>query len=945
MTESEQRQTELEKIEQAIAAQEALRGILDDAQLETTLAALAAKRQVLLAQLEGGGALAQGAGAKAVGEQGTLIEGAVNGDFLGPNAQKIIHPDPEKERLARARERYLRHLWSLCNALPLADLGGDEGADAEVTLDQVYIVLDTKTPVPLTEEEQQNRRERSILGDREETRPLTALEAATQAPRLALLGDPGGGKSTFLRQLAGWIAKAQLGQTDNPPPADLGALLPIFVTLRDLTPALAALDPETLPAHRRQATLAHLLRDRLLADLERLDAPDFAPGLQEALSRGRCLWLLDGLDEVPPALRARVRAVIQAAWQQYAPARVVVTCRIRSYVDPAILPGFSEHILAPFDSEKIRHFVRVWYEVQQALGRVDAVQRERKTTDLQQAATAAELRELAENPMLLTTMAIIHQKEIGLPKQRVRLYALAVDILLRRWHKGKVGGEDPDLSPGLRAMLAADLQLRQVMERLAHEAHRQERVTEAEAQEATDLTRGQVLTLLEGSNYLGSPALAGEFLEYVDRRAGLLVGQGGAEGQPGTYSFPHRTFQEYLAGCYVLRQREPSREVWERVREGDAWQLAVQLGAEHLLYNREDAFGLLDLAYRLCPVAAPGDAGAWRAVVWSGSLAVLAGKAAIAADTCAPDCGPAYLERLLPRLVQVLQENHLTAHERVAAGRALALLGDPRFRADAWYLPAEPLLGFVEIPGGEFVLGEGKEAHPVELPDFYIARYPVTRAQYAAFVRDTGHAALAADEGYDNELPYAWQEGQYPPERANQPVVLVFWHDALAYCRWLTAQLRAWPDTPELLARRLQAGWEITLPSEAEWEKAASWEAERRRKRVYPWGERVDGERANYADIGIGGTSAVGCFPAGASPYGVEELSGNVWEWTRSHWTDYPYVPGDGREVLDSGARRVVRGGAFSSSGGRVRCAYRSNRDPRGRDQSQGFRVVLSPSL
>ncbi|MBN1922335.1 MAG: SUMF1/EgtB/PvdO family nonheme iron enzyme, partial [Anaerolineae bacterium] len=765
-----------------------------------------------------------------------------------------------------------------------------------------------------------------------------------------LLGDPGGGKSTFLRQLTSWVATAQLGQSDNPPPGDMGALLPIFVTLRDLTPELATLDPETLPAHRRQATLAHLLRDRILADLERLDAPDFAPGLQDKLSSGCCLLLLDGLDEVPPALRARVRVVIQAAIKQYAPARVLVTCRIRSYVDTAELSGFAEHILAPFDSDKIRRFVKFWYNTQHALGRVDAVQRERKMTDLQQVATAAELRELAENPMLLTTMAIIHQKEIGLPKQRVRLYALAVDVLLQRWHKGKVGGEDSELSPRLRELLRDDHKLREVMEALAYEAHRQERLAGALSKSSADLTRLQTLDLLE--RLLGDMPVATDFLAYADRRTGLFVGRGGADERSELYTFPHRTFQEYLAGCYIMRQKYPDKEVRARVREGDTWQLAVQLGAEHLLYNRDDKYGLLRLAYSLCPVTAADDSAAWRAVVWSGSLAALLGREAIIADTDDPDCGPCYLKRLLQRLVKVLRGDQLPALERVAAGRALALLGDPRFREDAWHLPDEPLLGFVEIPGGKFLLGSDKQQDPqayddeypqhwVDLPGFYIARYPVTQAQYAAFVYATGHPAPAAD--IEAELPYAWHEGQYSPERANQPVVLVTWRDALAYCRWLTEQLRAWRDTPKPFAQRLHAGWEITLPSEAEWEKAASWEAETKRKRVYPWGPAPDAERANYADTGIGETSAVGCFPNGHSPYGIEDLSGNVWEWCRTKWeSNYSQYQNDADPVGD--APRVVRGGAFGDGGRYVRCAYRGSRGPYSRDRYRGFRVVLSLS-
>ena len=152
----------------------------------------------------------------------------------------------------------------------------------------------------------------------------------------------------------------------------------------------------------------------------------------------------------------------------------------------------------------------------------------------------------------------------------------------------------------------------------------------------------------------------------------------------------------------------------------------------------------------------------------------------------------------------------------------------------------------------------------------------------------------------------------------NHPVVAVTWHRALDYCTWLTERLREWAGTPEPLATLLRKdGWQVLLPSEAEWEKAARGGD----GRIYPWGKEPDPNRANYANTGIDATSTVGCFPGGASAHGVEELSGNVWEWTRSLWGDdwkkpsyrYPYKPDDGRENLDAAdnIHRVLRGGAF----------------------------------
>jgi formylglycine-generating enzyme required for sulfatase activity len=126
-------------------------------------------------------------------------------------------------------------------------------------------------------------------------------------------------------------------------------------------------------------------------------------------------------------------------------------------------------------------------------------------------------------------------------------------------------------------------------------------------------------------------------------------------------------------------------------------------------------------------------------------------------------------------------------------------------------------------------------------------------------------------------------------------------------------------------------------------------------RRRYPWGDEPDPNRANYEETGIEASSPVGCLPGGASPYGCQDMSGNVWEWTRSLWGKesgrpdygYPYDPHDGREKLEAGdeVRRVLRGGAFYDSGRNVRCAGRPWVSPVLYDGNVGFRLVVVPPL
>jgi formylglycine-generating enzyme required for sulfatase activity len=217
-----------------------------------------------------------------------------------------------------------------------------------------------------------------------------------------------------------------------------------------------------------------------------------------------------------------------------------------------------------------------------------------------------------------------------------------------------------------------------------------------------------------------------------------------------------------------------------------------------------------------------------------------------------------------------------------------------------------------------------------------MAKYPITNAQYAAFVSDGGYTERWRACWTPDGRSWKEQEGRTGPQfyggvhdLANNPVVMVTWYETVAFCRWLTVRLRE--------AGELDPSQEVRLPTEAEWEKAARGTD----GRIYPWGDDAHPNRANYGNTGIGTTSAVGCFPGGTSPYGCQDIGGNVWEWCTTKWVgSYEGYKGD--NGLEGDATRVLRGGAFSNNSWSVRCAFRDRRNPEYWNKHVGFRVCVA---
>jgi formylglycine-generating enzyme required for sulfatase activity len=588
--------------------------------------------------------------------------------------------------------------------------------------------------------------------------------------------------------------------------------------------------------------------------------------------------------------------------------RFVLTSRIVGYREVRLAAeGLVEATLVDFDDGEIKEFLGKWTaSIEKAVGGETGVAQTRAEEERRELLAAVEVnpgvRSLAANPLLLTILSLMKRGGISLPDRRVELYKNYVETLLKHWNLARSlagrSGREVDLVETLK-----------VLEPLALWMH--------EVSPGVGLVKeGELLRKLEslcaGRGHADPARAAGDFLKDVRDHSSLLLGRGEHQ-----YGFIHLTFQEYLAAVALARKaREGTGVLVETLAPhvGEApWHEVVLLTVGHLgiIDQWEQAAsevveGLLDRA--------PGPPG--EAAIWMGQAVADAGPGAVSADC---------RKKVVAVLLNTMRASgKVEPARRAAAGKALAAVGDPRpevMTVDGMELrtvPAGPFrMGTEEDdPDG---LNSERPAHDCDIPyEYRIGRYPVTVAQFREYVTATG------------ESPQDPDSLRGP---GNHPVIWVSWSEALAFCRWLE---RRWREQG-----RLPKDWSVGLPSEAEWEKAVRGTDGRK----YPWGDAFEADWANVDESRIGEVSAIGCFPGGASPSGCEEMSGNVWERTRSAFKEYPYVRKDGREDHEALVQvfRVLRGGSWLYDSWNARCAFRDGVGPGAPNDFIGFRVVMLP--
>ncbi len=911
-------------------------GILDEDTYRASLAGLGLNPPQIETNLSDHGVIAQDSelttgdrGVAGAAAEGDIITGDDNITVYAEQGATVVIGETPVKMTAVEREsalgKYLQHLISRNRYLQLQGIRSG-GKLVHIELDQIYITLRATRQREIAEEEAYLSAEAGLapgerrrLGEQRhttETVSVSVNEALTDFERLAVLGDPGSGKTTLLRYLALLYAR-DVAEKSRRVKTKLGLAesgrLPILLYLRQIGRFLKTHRPND-DGTEGHALLLDFLHQSLKGD--NIVLPDHF--FEERLDQGRAVVLLDGLDEVAdPHLRRRVSRLVEAFCRAYPRCRYVVTSRIVGYSGPARLgEAFNTTTVRDFRLKEVNRFLTNWHRLL-AVGHMGAgpsaeTYAAGQTRQLLESIQANDrVRDLAINPLMLTVIAMVHRDRVKLPDRRAELYAEAVDVLLGKWDEAR-GLAEVEILPD-QTFDAGDRRL--VLQNLAllMQEQEQKEIAVAELQTWLRAHFAEIVTRPRDVD----PTLK-RFLKVIEERTGLLTARG-----EGIYAFSHLTFQEYLAALAVAGRDDYIPYTLKRTAN-PWWREVILLEAGYLsTQSREKTTRFIRAIAGLKEEPEP-----YHNLVLAAECLRDVGSKRVKGNL---EQGiKEQLQRKLgesPSLLRKVFGAKQMTTQRIAAAQALARIGGETF--SFWSKPyGEP--EWVEIPAGEFWMGSEKgkydderPQHKLHLDTFLMARTPITNAQYHLFVQAANH-----------QTPRHWEDERPPKGLESHPVVNVSWHDAMAYCRWLGEA----------------TGKNIILPSEAEWEKAARGDKD---KREYPWGDTFEATRCNSSDLGLGQTTPVGIFPNGAGPYGCLDMSGNVWEWTRSLWEKegdeseftYPYNPTDGRENLDASdeVRRVLRGGAFHYNEQLVRCAVRHWNTPDLRLRNFGFRVLVSP--
>ncbi|ABX07750.1 putative signal transduction protein with Nacht domain (plasmid) [Herpetosiphon aurantiacus DSM 785] len=939
-------------------------------------------------------------------------DGSVNADdseFYGPvvgvNLGTIIYGRPPEDAERQRLVAYLEQVTKSHNTLRVVGVGSSHLASG-IDLASAYMMLAVQGRQrmlrPLTAEEveayQQHRfkipkelsadrclPDHAVLAVVEDSQSgqlaLFRAELATETvlahPYLVLCGPPGSGKSTFAKHLVWALAQRGRDQINHHTGLlgwnDHQRVLPVFMSLRTLAGALIGKDLGLTDTPN-----IGLLLDAVCAHLQTkygLEQPRelLKAGLKGSLT---VLFVFDGLDEVPLEAtaasldRRSLLTFVRLFASAYA-ARILITCRSRAWTeDYRQITQWPMVELAPLSGGQMTQFINTWFPLLHAKGVIEHEAIARYGAQLMQALRDPQrrrLRDMADNPLLLSMMIFVLARKGVLPRDRHSLYDDILKQLLGEWDTTSRNGQNLGQAVG-DDRITGDEVRDQVLDRLCYQAHLTATSADGRGRIPSRELQIALMEYFARVNVADPYRAAERCVAYIDQCSGLLQ----PEDEGMVYAFAHLTLQEQSAGRHLVFSE--SLDQLLALRRDDRWREPIFLGVGCLTKARLGSAKIEQLLTTLVDSDAY-EAGEMHQYDWYRDL--------ILAAELGADCDWGLLHgkqikvdriqrRLRAGLVNLLEDyDHaqaalayyngqamepapLLVRERQKGAELLAGLGDARYPVsiEQWQqvtcqlstqFGREGTHYWRYIPAGCYRVGgwDGDEqATTVELPSYWVGRFMVTVDQYRAFIEAGGYTndawwttqGLAWKKETNRTEPWGWN-GQIEQEYRNQPVYGVSGYAAMAYCQWLSEQLTPW----------LPQGYCIRLASEAEWEVAAAYNADGQRH-TYPWGEQpATPEHAVYDWSDERRPLSVGLGLLGQAACGMLDSVGNLWEWAAVRYQDNG---GDRQQVLaDSNDWMVLRGSLYYNNSTKILCAARDWCRPDDDDvyNCPGFRCFLAP--
>jgi len=816
------------------------------------------------------------------------IIAALNHWHLQNRVQAEVAPECTVEMASPAKA--LRMLLHQTQYIDIRGLQVGSGQARRIPIDELYI------PLRATGEEGPSSPGGTV-----------ELREALVKRKLVIVGDPGSGKTTFLQRIAHTLCQTLLGADPDAARNKLGMdgepPFPIYVRLSDLSAFIRHEEPDS----ESRPPMSHHSPEWLVRFLVRT-SKEFAWGLpeqffREKLQAGTAIVLMDGLDEAPTeADRKALTELLEGVASAYDGCSFVVTSRPKAYAGEVVMNTFDRVRVAPFADSAIDVFIKLWCD---CLFPNAPELAEGHRRDLKEALKARlEIRRMARNPVMLTALAVVYWNQKRIPEQRAELYESIITWL----------SKSRQARPGRLSAERCVAMLQRIA--MAMQNHAEGRQILVRRHWAAEVIQDEFSAPHTGE---AGRSAAERFLSEEELDSGIIVGRGD------DIRFWHLSFQEYLAartlaGMSESRQQDLILEHVDKLLSSEWREMFLLFSG---ILHRQGAEKVTSLLSWIVREHARGNSLSYKAQVVG-----LLGEILRELATLEYRYRESEYLAILDEVMKVFRSNvtaDIPVEIRLEVADALGQAGDPRLGPDAWVaIPSSAfIMGAQDTEPTEpaydpYTLATEQPPHQIRLGSFDVARFPLTVQEFRRFVDASGYQnrTFWQQNGFGRwEEPEGWEsQVRYP----NHPVVGVSWMEAMAYCQWV--------------------GDGATLLTEAQWERVARGTEGRR----YPWGNSPPtADHCNFAGSDFGGTTPVGFFEVGATPEGVYDCAGNVFEWCVDGYVGYSESTKGpaGERGGGSGELRVVRGGSFDSSDNFVRAGFRGRYPLDFRSKTVGFRV------